>query len=265
MSATLEVVVDDAHARIRMFAERTELLAAELAEVLARPEVQGAARLDLSAVTPPGSAADFGWVIDAATARPREGVVVSAKTVTYAGLSTVRSLVSICSHAAFDGTFSGLQLLDVRDAAVAWGQARFPDVEELRLRPRGSAAAARAWTTEVIASLDRFPRLRVLRFLEGCGDDFLAALAASPLLPQLRVVDLTDTITNAGAQALHAAPAPFAHLEALWLGTAPAQPLAGRAPRPRGERDIDDAWRVRVKERLGPRVRYELPPGYPHL
>jgi hypothetical protein len=264
VSELLEVRVAEHGIALNTWADRTDAISAELALALARSDVADARRVNLTAITPPGSAADFGWAVAEVAANPRDWMLVASRTVTYPPLVGVTELLSMTTFATFDGSYTGLVRLDLRDAHVTWRDPRFPDVEILALRPRGNPDQVREWTAAVVASAASLPRLHTLRFLEGSFDDFLPVLAASPLLPQLRVLDATNTMTNRGGPMLLDHAPRFAHLDQIWLGSFPSPPMSGQRRPQRGERDLDDAWRSRLKNKL-PQLRFKRPPGDPHL
>jgi hypothetical protein len=138
----------------------------------------------------------------------------------------------------------------------------------LILRPRHGTSGV-PWARKAIAAADTFPTLRELRCPEGDGDELLAALLESPVLRRLRCVDLTDNVSNTGAQQLHAHAERVMHLEELWIGSHDRRRRIermnpGRAY-PRGTLEIDDGWRSRLRDKLGKRLRFKPRPHHPDL
>ena len=121
------------------------------------------------------------------------------------------------------------------------------------------------------------PRLREVRAPEHEAEDVLDLLLASPLLRQLRCLDFTNTLSNRGAAVLYENAAKLDDVEELWVATTAKRRDAWRrfatdaaggrtveAPA-RGQLEITDDWRQRLRQRFGRRVRFDVRPGHPNL
>lgn len=177
------------------------------------------------------------------------------------------------------GPFHQVRVLDLRDRTLTWdpsgSDVAWPDLEILILRPRGDRADWLRYCEAILGSARAMPRLRELWACESGGDQFLNLLVESPVLQQLRRIDLTDSITNAGAQVLYAHAARLSGVEQICVGSTgewrrsvmnmrSAVKLGDPAP-PLGALEIDGAWRSRLKQRFGKRVSYRIPAGHPNL
>jgi hypothetical protein len=110
---------------------------------------------------------------------------------------------------------------------------------------------------------------------ESQGDALLELLLASPLLPRLRRLDFTDTLTNGGAELLYTNAERLAGVEELCIGSTgePRRQLERMArvhdpdfrPPPVGELEMDGAWRSRIAQRFRGRARFKVPGGHPNL
>jgi uncharacterized protein (TIGR02996 family) len=228
---------------------------------------------------------DPAWILSAlsgASLRLLGGLFVCGGTrIELQGIGEVFSRpawVGTANHLSLFGTgpFPSIRILDLRDTHVGWGELpsrpQFPDLEVLVLRPRGSDLN---WVGEILESVPpSMPRLRQVWALESKGDEILERLIHSPLLPQLRIVDFTDSLTNRGAKALHEHADRFSSVEQIIVGS------TGRRrqevvrfvrvgtpdynPKP-GKLEIDDGWRSRLRQRLGRRVSFDIRHGHPHL
>ena len=100
-------------------------------------------------------------------------------------------------------------------------------------------------------------------------DELFAALLESPFMAQLRRIDLTENITNVGAQLLSEHLESLEHVEELWIGSSDRRRSVERmnpgTVYPPGTLEIDDAWRSRLRARLGKRLRFEPRPNHPDL
>ena len=230
---------------------------------------------------------DFGWVLDALAEVGRPArlewlfVHEPAKTTMdpIARFATKpRALVTYNKLTRFvSGTFTGVELLDLRDTDVEWscGADAFPDLTTLIVRPRGPKKIGAQWASSLFARPEVLPRLRELRAPEERGDEVVDLLLASPLLAQLRCLDFTNALTDRGAAALYEDAAKLDHVEQLWVATtierrhqwaALARQAGARATLPLlGELEITDAWRHRLRERFGRRVRFDVRPRHPNL
>jgi hypothetical protein len=110
-------------------------------------------------------------------------------------------------------------------------EADWPSLKRLVLDLRPGRGGATLDDLEPLLRRPRAPQLMVLGLHGAAFADALpAALAGSPLLPQLRLLDLSpcagsaDALTDAGAQALLRHAPAFAHLEHLNLGTTRVSP-----------------------------------------
>ncbi|MGN6110919.1 MAG: hypothetical protein ACTHU0_37810 [Kofleriaceae bacterium] len=252
-------------------------LCAQLARLFSHPAIATFRHVSLGASGPTMPDTDFRWALDAiATVVPAAFdrlFVGSARILTFDGIARLCAsgarIASANWATHYGGAFPGIRFLDLRDALLSWHDCVWPDLEVLVIRPR-HAGRGLAWAREVLASLSSFPRLREVRFPENDGDDLVAALLESPLLPQLRRVDLTDNITDRGAQLLHERADRVAHLDELWIGSSGRRRRAieRRDPNtlfPRGTLEIDNAWASRLRARLGSRLRFKPRPGHPDL
>ena len=108
-----------------------------------------------------------------------------------------------------------------------------------------------------------------MRCPENDGDELLATLLESPLLARLRCIDLTDNVTNVGAQQLHVHAERLVNVEELWIGSHDRRRTIERMnpgrEYPRGTLEIDDAWRSRLRDKLGKRLRFKPRPNHPDL
>jgi hypothetical protein len=170
-----------------------------------------------------------------------------------------------------------VRILDVRDVHVerhpssafpAW-----PDLEILILRPRGKRKGR--WAEQVLRSAQPFPRLHEIWAIENQGDMIVDALVTSPVPGQLRHIDPTGSVTNAGAAVLHENASKLDALDEIRLGT------RGESRRdrirmsrignpdfqepPMGALEIDGRWRSRLRHRLGARATFDVPARHPHL
>lgn len=177
------------------------------------------------------------------------------------------------------GPFRGVRTLDLRDQLVDWRPAEtdssWPDLEILVLRPRGNRREGLSWAAQVLGSGRVLPRLREVWACESQGDALLGLVLASPLLPQLRRLDFTDTLTNQGAELLYTNAERLSGVEEIWIGsTGRWRDEVERMARvarskyqspPAGELEIDGPWRSRLAHRFKKRVRFKIPAGHPHL
>jgi hypothetical protein len=277
------------HLRIDMPGNRLDENERQLAAVLDHPDVRLVRHLDIQ--FSPGAWQDIRlyrprWALEAVAARRfplLDGMFVSA-----AGPVGIDPLASAFQQPAALGTFNSgsrygegpfanVRILDLRDAHVEWHPSdRFPcwpDLEILILRPRGKREDR--WPDQVLQSAQPFPKLREVWAVEGQGDLIVNALVASPLLGQLRRINLTGSVTNAGAAVLHENASKLDALEEICLGT-PAQDRRNlieyvrvtnpsfEEP-PMGTMEVDDAWRGRLRQRLGARVTFDVAARHPHL
>lgn len=225
--------------------------------------------LSLGASLPTMPEVDFCWALDAIRALlPHERVFLSgARMVSIQNLSC-RRLGTFNRVTRFHGIFASTRTLDLRDELVELHDSVFPALETLILRPRHAAWGV-PWARKAIAAADAFPAIRELRCPENDGDELLAALLESPILERLRCVDLTDNVTNAGAEQIHAHAERLLNLEELWIGSRDRRRQTERMnPRreyPRGTLEIDDAWRSRLRGKLGRRLRFKPRPNHPDL
>ena len=162
-------------------------------------------------------------------------------------------------------------MLDVRGAVDAdWSSPEWPDLEVLILR-WGRADAMTRWVADALARRDVIPRLVELRVEQ---EELVEVVARSPVLPYLTRIDFTDALTNTGAKTLHEHANLFAHVAELLVGDTGRRrsgvEAVGRArgdfvAPPRGELEVDDAWRSRLKQRFGARLHFDARRGYPDL
>ena len=176
-----------------------------------------------------------------------------------------------------DGPYANVQILDLRDAHVEWNPSSrapsWPDLEILILRPRGDRKDR--WAEQILRSPQPFPKLREVWAPEYEGDAIIDVLVRSPVLGQLRRLDLTGSVTNAGAAVLAENAQKLEAIDELYLGSPGKQRRAlmqmARVTNPRfaepplGTLEIDDAWQSRLRERLGEKVSFRVPEQYPHL
>jgi hypothetical protein len=275
---------------IRMPGERLDENERQLAAVLDHPDVRLVRQLDVqfffSAPREDIRLYRPRWALEAVAARRfplLDGMFVSAS-----GPVGIDPLASAFQQPAVLGTsnpgsyfgegpFANMRVLDLRDGHVEWHPSdRFPswpDLEILILRPRGNRKDR--WAEQVLRSAQPFPKLREVWAVEGQGDMIVGALVASPLLGQLRRIDLTGSVTNAGAAVLHENASNLEALEEICLGTpgedrrelikyARVTNPSFEEP-PMGAMEIDDAWRSRLRQRLGRRATFDVAAGYPHL
>lgn len=225
--------------------------------------------LFLGAGLPTTPEVDFRWALDAIRALvPNARVFLSgARMVSIESLSC-RRLGTFNRITHFHGAFASVRILDLRDERVELHDSVFPDLDTLILRPRHAAWGV-PWARKAIEAVDAFPAIRELRCPENDGDALLDALLASPLLSRLRCIDLTDNITNGGAQQLHAHADRLTHLEEVWIGAHHRRRQRERMnpgrDHPRGTLEIDDAWRSRLRDKLGTRLRFKPRPNHPDL
>lgn len=218
---------------------------------------------------------DFRWALDAVgSVRRFDRVFVgSARILTFEGplaMCAPGARLSCASwRTEYRGAFPGIHTLDLRDMLVTWGECTWPDLEVLILRPRhGEHGMAQA--REVLASATSFPRVCEVRFPENDGDDLVAALLESPVLAQLRRVDLTDNITDRGAELLREHADRVAHLDELWIGSTgdrrwQCERMSPSKVYPRGTLEISQAWGSRLRARFGRMLRFRKRPGHPDL
>jgi uncharacterized protein (TIGR02996 family) len=245
----------------------TDELRAELIALLAHPHLRFLRELSLVASFPERPEVDFGWVFDLIAERHPlpllEWVYVwGARVISYQALARVLQrparLGSDCRVTRYPGCYRHVRALDLRDELLEWSDGSWPDLERLTLRPRGNPTRSVAWAGAVLAAAPSFPRVRELRLLER-ADDVLAHLFSSPLLPQLTTLDCTSSITNRGAELLYAHVDQLTHLDEIWLGSDDRRTSLQR-DLPRGTLEIDDAWRSRLKGRLGRKLRFKVRP-----
>ncbi|MDI3286653.1 hypothetical protein [Polyangium sp. 15x6] len=177
------------------------------------------------------------------------------------------------------GPFHGIRMLDVRDQQVDWRpsdvDASWPDLEILVLRPRGSHADSLRWSAQMLSSARAMPKLREVWACESKGDELLEVILASPLLPQLRRLDFTDTLTNRGAALLYSNAERLSGIEEIRIGSTGDRRASivrvarvgapNYEPPPLGELEIDGPWRSRLARRFGKQIRFKIPVGHPHL
>jgi hypothetical protein len=229
---------------------------------------------------------DFGWVLatlaDIRLPTKLEWLFIHVPATTTMDAvgrfaTAPRALVTYNRLSRFGpGPYPGIALLDLRDHDVEWSceANAFPDLSTLILRPRGSRAMGARWVEAIFARPAATPLLREVRVPEHWGDDVLSFLLTSPLLPQLRCLDLTNALTNRGAAILYQSPRKLEGVEELWVATTRQRreewerlAVGARAtpdPAP-GELEITDDWRRRLRQRFGRRVRFDVRPGHPNL
>ncbi len=230
--------------------------------------------ISVGATTPELPEVDFRWVLDAVRdLLARERVFLSGARLLTLGPVSCAWLGTWNRITCFQGVFRSVLTLDLRDERADIAAATFPDVETLILRPRHAEWGV-PWAREALAAAGSFPVIRELRCPENNGDALFAALVDSPLLPRLRRIDFTDNVTNASAELLHTHLDRFMHLDELWLGSDDRRDRIYRFKRlpgeaapdyPPGTLEIDDAWRSRLEQKLGKRMRYEPRPDHPDL
>ncbi len=254
-----------------------EELLAQLASLFSHPAVSVIRHVSLCASGPTMPATDFHWVLDAVATHRRAAFdrmfVGGARLLTFDGIARLCAggarLASANWTTHYGGAFPAIGTLDLRDALLNWHDCAWPDVEVLILRPR-HAGRGLTWARAVLAAPASFPRLREVRFPENHGDELVAALLESPLLPQLRRIDLTDNVTDRGAHLLHERADRIAHLDELWIGSTgerrrTRERMDPGREYPRGTLEIDNAWASRLRARLGPTLRFKPRPGHPDL
>ncbi len=216
---------------------------------------------------------EFRWALDTvASVRP---AAFDRLHVGGARILTFDGVARLCANGArlgssnwathYSGAFPAIRALALHDALLTWHACVWPDLEVLALGPR-HAERGMTWAREVLAGASSFPRLRAVQFPESNGDELVAALLESPLLPQLRRVDLTDNITDRGAQLLHEAADRLAHLDRLWIGSTGRrrsywQRMARNTEYPRGTLEVGDAWASRLRARLGSMLQFKRRPA----
>lgn len=252
-------------------------LRAQLARLFSHPAIAAFHHVSLCASGPTMPETDFRWVLDAiATVLPAAFdhlYVGGARIMAFDGVARLCAsgarVVSDNWATHYGGAFPGIRTLDLRDALLSWHDCVWPDLEVLVIRPR-HAGRGLAWARTVIAALSSLPRLREVRFPEHDGDELVAALLESSLLPQLRRVDLTNNITDRGAQLLYERADRVAHLDELWIGSTGERRRARERMNPstefpRGTLEIGNAWASRLRGRLGSMLRFKQRPGHPDL
>jgi uncharacterized protein (TIGR02996 family) len=257
------------HITLAISQQPTDEVRNEVVAVLSHPHLRFLRRLTLGASFPSMPEVDFRWVFDLIAERCAPPLlewlyVDGARVIEYRSAARLlrrpARLGSSCRVAHYPGRYPHVRALDLRDELVAWSDGEWPDVERLTLRPRGNPTRSVAWAGDVLATARSFPRLRELRLMER-ADGVIEHLLGSPLLPQLVELDCTSSITNRGAQLLHANADRFMHLERIWLGSDGRKHRIDGVSLPPGTLEIDDGWRSRLKERLGIRLRFEARPN----
>jgi hypothetical protein len=253
--------------------------------ILKHPHTRDVRRLGISRSCeewPRPTDSDFGWVLDliARVARPAalEWLFVHEPAKTTMDpiarfARTPRTLVSYNKLTRFvSATFRGVERLDLRDTDVEWSCSAdaFPDLTTLIIRPRGPNEIGARWATAIFARPRVLPRLREVRAPEERGDDVLDLLLPSPLLDQLRCLDFTNALTDRGAMALYENASRLEDVEELWIATTTERrhrwaAHARAALPPPGNLEITDAWRQRLRQRFGRRVRFDVRPHHPDL
>lgn len=235
---------------------------AALSSVFARSQ-----RISIGAAFPSLPEVDFVWVLDHVPAIERL-FISGARVATIPNVRCTR-LGTYNRISRFAGTYDRVRVLDLRDEFLDWGACQWPDVETLILRPRGNPNTRTEWARPLFASADAFPRLRELRIPEHAGDALMPVVLDSPLLTQLRCLDLTDSVSNAAGQLLHAHADGLLHLDEIWIGSddwrGSVERLNPGVTYPRGTFEIDDAWRSRLRAKLGKRLRFKKRPSHPDL
>lgn len=269
---------------LRVFCEHDASSREQVGAVLAHPYTRFLRKLSLEiAIT--GAAT---WLLElVAERRPQilESLFVAgASSVSFDPVSSIFArpgrlgTYNRASHFGA-GPFRGIRMLDVRDQQVDWRPSgvdgSWPDLEILVLRPRGSHADSLCWAAQMLSSARTMPRLREVWACESEGDELLEVILASPLLPQLRRLDFTDTLTNRGARSLYINAEKLSGLEEIWVGSTGERrgsiermARAGAPsyqPAPLGEMEIDGAWRSRLAQRFRKRIRFKVPAGHPNL
>jgi hypothetical protein len=100
------------------------------------------------------------------------------------------------------------------------------------------------------------------------GDDVAAFLLESPLISQLRCLDFTN-VTDRGAAVLYEHASKLESVEQSWVASTKEgrrtwnhyAAVSREEPRPPpafGELEISDAWRTRLRQHFGRRVRFDL-------
>jgi hypothetical protein len=182
-------------------------------------------------------------------------------------------LTTYISHTLFRGVFRNIRVLDLCHGHVQWELVGtgplWPDLEVLILRRfAGNESDYKRWLSVILESPQAAPRLKELRLHD---ERPLDVVLMSPILPQLERLDLTDALTNRGAQLLHAHTERLLHLREILVGDTGDRRRVHQsmhrgnpgyeAPK-RGLLEIDDGWRSRLKQRLGGRVRFGVPSSY---
>ncbi|NVB77800.1 MAG: hypothetical protein HOV81_05340 [Kofleriaceae bacterium] len=252
-------------------------LRGQLASLFSHPAIATYRHVSFSASGPTMPDTDFRWVLDAiATVRPAgfdRLFVSSARIMTFDGVARLCAdgarLGSANWATHYRGNFPAIRTLDLRDALLSWHDCVWPDLESLALSPR-HAERGLTWARSVLAASGSFPRLREVRFPENYGDELVAALLESALLPQLRRVDVTDNITDRGAQLLHDHADRVAHLDELWIGSTGHrrryfEHMHRETEYPRGTLEVGNAWASRLRARLGSMLRFKQRRGHPDL
>lgn len=179
-----------------------------------------------------------------------------------------RRLATWCRRVEAGATrLSGVLHLDLRDASVT-AEAIWPDVEVVVLRPRGHSLD---WVAPLITET-KFPRLKEIWILENLGDELIDIVTLLPIASRLRRLDLTNALTNRGAAILISRADSLTASEIVVAdnGYRRRQEEAlnsvwKRPMPPKGELEVDDAWRTRLRQKFGRRVSFRVPVGHPHL
>jgi len=241
----------------------------QLIALLSHAELRELEKLSFVAGLPTMPEVDFRWALDAIRPFvPRESLFISgARSISIDDLSC-RRLGTANWISRFHGAFAGIRILELCDSLVELHGCVFPDLETLILRPRHAAWGV-PWARKVIAAVAAFPAVREVRFPEHDGDALLAALLESPLVERLRCIDVTNNVTNAGAQLLSSNVERLANVEELWIGSGDrrrqAQRMNPAREYPRGTLEIDDAWRSRLRATFGKRLRFKSRPRHTSL